>query len=193
MTCRSVRQALPLLAGGDLDGRRLARVRAHVQACPSCQRRLHELEASLNVLTQARDLGPEPTPRLWSRVGPRLASARFAPGQWRTGLAWRHVAAAAVMVVAVAFGVAMMPGTGSSVHEPVAEATPSQPAGTPLATDRDTKWPPVFVLDQAGRTWRHNVPDAAIPIMKTAPGSPRPIYVLDGGETLGPRGPHQAF
>lgn len=47
MTCRKIRQILPLAAGDDLGPRRARAVRAHLEACPACRHELEELRQAL--------------------------------------------------------------------------------------------------------------------------------------------------
>lgn len=181
MTCQTVRSLLPLVAGGDLSGRRLERVRTHLADCPPCREHLRWLQAGLAVLADVRDWAPVPQPDLWQRVGPRLAAARFASSGWRTGLSWRHLSAACAIVAAVAVGLALMPRDAGNGGPPVASTGSTIPArseGTPTP-------PPVFVLDRAGNSWQHDMPDSAVrPSMRTT-GRPRPIYVLEQGRAVG--------
>jgi predicted anti-sigma-YlaC factor YlaD len=47
MTCRKVRQLIPLAAGDDLGPRRAAAFRAHLDACPGCRAELEAFRAEL--------------------------------------------------------------------------------------------------------------------------------------------------
>jgi len=48
MTCRKVRKALPLLAGGDLGGRKADKIVAHVAGCALCHKELEEYRSALS-------------------------------------------------------------------------------------------------------------------------------------------------
>ena len=184
MTCRSIRTLLPLAAGGDLKGARLDRVRAHLARCARCRSQFQSLEAGLSVLAEVRDLSPPPGCDLWERVGPRLSASRFAPGWWRTGLSWRQLSAACAMVLAVAFGIAVMPRDATDSRAPVAAVGASASDRAPRASDTRSSLPPVFVLDQAAPTWRHDQPDSLVRPHVPIQRQRRPVYVLEQGRAV---------
>ncbi len=78
MTCRKVRKALPLMAGGDLSPRKTARVEAHVAGCASCRRELEEFRSALGrVRAAARAEGAaEWTEGEWKALMSRIAGGR---------------------------------------------------------------------------------------------------------------------
>jgi len=53
MTCRKVQRALPLLAGGDLGGRKADKIVAHVERCALCHKELEEYRSALGRIRAA--------------------------------------------------------------------------------------------------------------------------------------------
>jgi len=104
MTCRAVRRALPLLAGGDLDPRKSARVRSHLESCAPCRR---EAVAYAGVRSAARALARAEAPPAWSeaawRAAVRSASASAPPPRRRLAPAFRPVLATG-LAAAIALG-----------------------------------------------------------------------------------------
>ena len=78
MTCRKVRKALPLMAGGDLAPRKAARVEAHLAACAGCRRELEEYQAAIGrVREAAREEGAANwTEGEWAALMARVAGGR---------------------------------------------------------------------------------------------------------------------
>jgi len=113
MTCRKVRKLLPLVAGGDLDARRTAKIMAHVATCPECGKELANLrEALARVKVMAREeAAPEWTSGEWhslmsrivaqevQRRGRRVPSAPRVRRRWAFAFGLTAVAVLAVLVV----------------------------------------------------------------------------------------------
>ena len=81
MTCRKVRKVLPLMAGGDLAGRKAVKVEAHLAVCASCRRELEEYWGALGrVRAAARAEGAgEWSEAEWLALMARVAGGR--PGR----------------------------------------------------------------------------------------------------------------
>jgi len=111
-TCRTVRNMLPLHAGGDLDPRHVAAVDEHLKGCLTCYRELREfvsMRGRLGVLAEA------PLPRgildgfaeeVMARIdirepGPAAEAPRPASVHW---YAWPRLAAAAAVLIAALAG-----------------------------------------------------------------------------------------
>ena len=89
MTCRKAKELMPLYAGGDLRPRLAARVRAHVDSCPSCWEESREFRAVLARVRAAAGAegGPEWSEADWrglmARVAAEARSPREAAGRRR--------------------------------------------------------------------------------------------------------------
>ncbi len=83
MTCRKVRRALPLLAGGDLGGRKADKIVAHVEGCANCRAELEEYRSALGrVKAAARAEGAADWSEAeWQALMARVTEAR--PGKVR--------------------------------------------------------------------------------------------------------------
>jgi hypothetical protein len=77
-------ERLSAFLDGDLPGAELSSVRHHLEACPTCARRLDELGAVTRA-TRALDL-PEPPPTLWPSIDGALARQTRADWWWAS---WR--------------------------------------------------------------------------------------------------------
>jgi anti-sigma factor RsiW len=127
MSCADVRELLPDVAGGELDGARADEVRAHAASCDRCGRELAELEATMSLLRRA---GNEPLPE---GFGLGLHQALVAAGKPKLGWIDRVRAAIALRPVtyaAAAAALAAMLATGGTLgwvhrghsHAPIAVA-----------------------------------------------------------------------
>jgi predicted anti-sigma-YlaC factor YlaD len=89
---------------GELRGRRLAQVEAHLARCPECRAELEQL-ASLSALLGAAPEAPTLTPpdRFAAQVGMRLSRRRVVKSRSRTGQAWVWAAMPVSIVVGLAF------------------------------------------------------------------------------------------
>ena len=65
MTCRSFEKSLPLLAGGDLRGRKAEKARSHLASCPACRREAADFEAAL---AAARALARADASPVWTEA-----------------------------------------------------------------------------------------------------------------------------
>ena len=108
MTCRKAKKALPLLAGGDLEPRKAARVMGHVVSCPSCR---EELTGLTKALAGAKALSreeavPDWTDPEWHALMARIITEKAAPRGKGVRLLPRPVfisVMAAVILVAAGF------------------------------------------------------------------------------------------
>ncbi len=82
MTCRKMRQLMPLAAGDDLRPRRARAFRAHIAACPACREELQAHRAALAALRTAADgeNAPDWTEAEW-RVLMARAAGQAGPGR----------------------------------------------------------------------------------------------------------------
>ena len=115
MTCRKIRQLVPLAAGGDLRPRQAAAFRAHVDACPECRRELEAFRKALGAIRgEARAAGGAAWGEgewtaLMSRVREGAAGERpRAADGAGTALRWRWAAASALGVLAASAILYMM-------------------------------------------------------------------------------------
>ncbi|HET8646881.1 MAG TPA: zf-HC2 domain-containing protein [Vicinamibacteria bacterium] len=107
MKCAAARRQLSGLRDGTLPRAREARLRAHLDSCPSCRGRWDSLTAALDVLAQVPRL--EPPESLAAQVLNRLEVERRGPGLallfrsvWMARpLIWPSLVPAAMVVVAV--------------------------------------------------------------------------------------------
>jgi anti-sigma factor RsiW len=143
MTCRKVRNLIPLAAGDDLRPRPAAAVRAHVAACPACRAELEAFRAELAGLkAAARAEGIAG----WTEAEWKAAMARVradangtAPSPVRaagSAFAPRWAAASAIGVV---LGLVVLGGLfrGPSPH-PDAAAGPAEALVTARTGEQDT-------------------------------------------------------
>jgi anti-sigma factor RsiW len=109
MTCRKIRKALPLMAGGDLPARKERKLQAHLDGCAPCRRELEEYRSALNrVRAAARAEGAgEWSEAEWkallasvtgTRPGKERAPLRIRP-RWALAPGLAAVAVLAVLVV----------------------------------------------------------------------------------------------
>ena len=127
MSCAEVREDLPDVAGGELDGARADEVRAHAASCDACGQQLAELEATVNLLRRA---GGEPLPEGFSLSLHQALVAAGAPKRsWldgvRAAIAMRPVtfaASAAALAAILATGGTFFV-TGALVHRAHVPAT----------------------------------------------------------------------
>lgn len=110
MTCRKIRKLIPLAAGGDLEPRRDADFRAHLDRCPACR---GELEAFRSALAEVRaaaraDDATDWTDSEWRAVMARVTAAagRAAsqPAMARRPL-WATAAVAGALLSLIVMGV----------------------------------------------------------------------------------------
>lgn len=115
MTCRKVRKVLPLMAGGDLAGRKAVKVEAHLAVCASCRRELEEYWGALGrVRAAARAEGAgEWSEAEWLALMARVAGGRPGRKSPAPGLRPRWALASGLAAVAVlAFLVVRITNTG---------------------------------------------------------------------------------
>ncbi len=118
MTCRQARKAIPLLARGDIGGRRAEKVLAHIASCGSCR---GEFEAYRSSIERARSAGSVGEIKGWSEAEWHALMARItATGlprkrrllglrpQW--ALAWGLAAAALLTASALVFKTTLFRG-----------------------------------------------------------------------------------
>jgi hypothetical protein len=123
LDCAEVRDLVPELALGSLDGATRAEVLAHIAHCPGCRA---EARALADVVDGLTALAPEVEPpsgfadgvldAIQAEQQPRRPPTA-APRRWRTG----HLVAAAV--VAAAVGVGATVGVVVARHEPSTDVT----------------------------------------------------------------------
>ena len=111
MTCRKVRKALPLLAGGDLGGRKADKIVAHVEGCALCREELEEYRSALGrVRAAARAEGAgDWSETEWKALMMRIAGdgpgrKSPAPGlrpRWALASGMAAVAVLAILVVRI--------------------------------------------------------------------------------------------
>jgi hypothetical protein len=107
---------------GILDGRARAALVDHVENCPECTERLHELSATADLLMYV-PIGVEPPLGFESGIIERIRQSQPLPTRWRPK-GWQMLAAAAAVVVA-SFGLGWSVDHGSSTP-----TTPVQAAGS---------------------------------------------------------------
>jgi anti-sigma factor RsiW len=160
--CRAADQDLSALIDEELAPARTAELRAHLEHCERCTRRLQQLcnvdlaLASLRAPEVAPDLRPRLAARLaqLERGGRSETGARGpAPTPARRWLARRAAGLAAVAAALILALYATLRGGGSSAPEPAQFAQPSPPASpqaeapqpersaAPLLAERETQVP----------------------------------------------------
>ena len=113
MRCSKARKQLSAYLDGELQARRAAEVRAHLQSCERCTREAEQVRTVWRLLDHAEELEPSRhfATRFWQRVrrapagqsaAPRQARRRFLP-RWASALT-----AAAVALIALSLYVAHM-------------------------------------------------------------------------------------
>jgi len=111
MTCRKVRQLLPLAVGDDLGPRRARAARAHLDACPACRRELEELRQALAEFKAEarREAVPDWSAGEWKSLMARAAQGarrrREDEGVFGARKPWPRWAAASALGVLVGFAV----------------------------------------------------------------------------------------
>jgi anti-sigma factor RsiW len=60
MKCHKVQMKLSAYQDGELEGREVGRIAAHLENCPACRRRLAELERVWQALGDLEELAPDP-------------------------------------------------------------------------------------------------------------------------------------
>ena len=131
MTCADVREDLPDVAGGELDGARADEVRAHAASCDACGQQLAELEATVGLLRRA---GGEPMPEGFSlALHQALVAAGPPKRSWLDGVR-AAIAMRPVTFAAAAAALAAMLATGGTIallhraHAPATVASYQVPA-----------------------------------------------------------------
>ena len=95
--CEKLRERLPELAEGRLEGRVRARVERHVSGCARCAAEVDDLRT---VIAAVRAVGPEETPEdLIPRV--RRAAQERVPAPARAGLFWPRLAVPVALLTAL--------------------------------------------------------------------------------------------
>jgi hypothetical protein len=115
MTCRKVRKALPLMAGGDLPARKARTLQAHVEGCALCREELEEYRSAIGwVRDAARAEGAgEWSEGEWKALMARVAGGRPGRKSPAPGLRPRWALASGLAAVAVlAFLVVRITNTG---------------------------------------------------------------------------------
>ena len=112
MTCEEVRDLLPEHLLGSLDETTDARVRRHLRGCAACRAERVRLEDGVAALSHATHDAAPPEPlrehvlgalhQEWEEPGPDVVAAGRA--QRRSAWRWISIVAAALLVVAVAWG-----------------------------------------------------------------------------------------
>ncbi len=137
-SCSSNRKLIAWLALGELDARRAADLRAHIQTCDKCRRYLEEISSVKETLTAT-----EPTPdleasepfhrrvvarlraeqsgSLWHRLAARLGAARLG---WRAALS---LAGATALVIALLSVLWRQPGVSRPAPGGVEAVLPPGP------------------------------------------------------------------
>ena len=141
MTCTQVREQLPALLDDRLATAAVRDLRAHLAACPDCERELATLSQTLRAL-DAMPV-PSPTPRLRARVyaaiaaeehALRSAPAPIAPAPRSARPLWfrwiQPLAAAALLALGFILGQRQIPS-------PVAAPAPATIAAPDAATQRE--------------------------------------------------------
>jgi len=131
MTCADVREDLPDVAGGELDGARADEVRAHAASCDACGQQLAELEATVGLLRRAAG---EPMPEGFSlALHQALVAAGPPKRSWLDGVR-AAIAMRPVTFAAAAAALAAMLATGGTIailhreHAPATVASYQVPA-----------------------------------------------------------------
>lgn len=77
MTCRKVRETIPLLAGADASPRRTRRAERHCAACPACRRELAAIRAARDRIRAAAAADrPDIGPAAWAALMAGIAAER---------------------------------------------------------------------------------------------------------------------
>ncbi len=111
MTCRKAKKALPLLAGGDLEPRKAARVMGHVISCPSCRRELADLAKALAAAKAMfrKEAVPDWTDPEWHALMARIITEKAAArSKGARPLARPVLVSAVAAVILVAAGLAYL-------------------------------------------------------------------------------------
>lgn len=75
MNCTEAREKLPLYVGGDLDRDVLETLRAHLERCDECHRKVQEaMQARRELVLAFRERSQGPKPDLWSGIRAQLVS-----------------------------------------------------------------------------------------------------------------------
>lgn len=136
---------------GDVTGGERARLEDHLAGCEECRGLLSELRAVVHDAPGLRAGDSEPTADLWPGIQDRLrprAPRRswlevFVPGRTESGMAWlRPAVAVAVLILAVAAGLLLLPRGGPApkpVERAAGERVPAAPAldSRPLEASRE--------------------------------------------------------
>lgn len=103
MRCRRARRMLPLLAGGEIRGRRAEILDLHVRRCRRCREELARYEASRRSLFRLKGARSGAAPDLWPEIRRRIEGSPE-PSRRRVR-PWGVAAAAlaAALVIGVAF------------------------------------------------------------------------------------------
>lgn len=103
MTCRKVRQLMPLAAGDDLGPRRARAFRAHLEACPGCRNEFESLRAALGAFrrTAKEERAPDWTAGEWKALMVRATAGGREEREAKEGAgrpaAWPRWAAASAL------------------------------------------------------------------------------------------------
>ncbi len=106
MRCEELRSEwLSAWVDGDVDEAQRRRIEEHLAGCPGC---CEEAAALEDLSRAARELPREiePARDLWPGIAGRIAAAGLTPSR-RRAVAWRGIAAAALVVAAVLVGVSV--------------------------------------------------------------------------------------
>jgi predicted anti-sigma-YlaC factor YlaD len=140
MTCRKAKDLIPLYAGGDLRPRLAARVRAHVDSCPSCREESREYQTALARVKAAAKAegGPDWSEADWRALMARVADegrpASEAAGGRRGPVLLPRWAAASVLGAAIGLAVLITLVKDGRIGE-----RPGPSAAGPVAAGADRK------------------------------------------------------
>ena len=127
MTCEQAEALLGALVDGELNKKQAAAVREHLGGCPSCARKLPELERMSSLLADAVADEPLP-PTLHASVMRVVCSERPARVPARKTAAWRQWSAVAACVLCfVVVAVALLSNGGGLKMETAFDNAPSSP------------------------------------------------------------------
>lgn len=144
MTCRKVRRALPLLAGGDLPARQERKLQAHVEGCAFCRKELEEYRFALGrIKSAARVEGAgEWSEGEWKALMARITSDKAEKKPAALGLRPRWALASGLAAVVLLAALAYLfrdsifkPGTAAPGGNP-SIVKKEEPKGAPGKPDR---------------------------------------------------------
>lgn len=107
MTCRKVRQLMPLAAGDDLGPRRARAFRAHLEACPNCRNEFESLRAALGAFrrTAKEERVPDWTAGEWKALMVRATAGRREEREAKEGAGWAAASALGALLGLVVLSV----------------------------------------------------------------------------------------